>query len=94
MRHRLHGTVRPRAAGDAAADHELYGNVTAEDAAALVSANPVDRTGLAPRAIDLESILHAPERIVLANSGRWIRRDSSITSRRAATRRWPRRSRR
>ncbi len=54
-----------------AADHKLYGNVTAADAAALVSANPIDRTGLAPRAIDLEAPFFTRQtRIVLANSGK------------------------
>ena len=54
-----------------AADHKLYGNVTAADAAALVSANPVDRTGLAARAVDLEAPFFTRQtRIVLANSGK------------------------
>jgi len=54
-----------------AADHKLYGNVTAADAPALVSANPIDRTALAPRAIDLQAPFFTRQtRIVLANSGR------------------------
>jgi (2Fe-2S) ferredoxin len=38
-----------------AADRHLYGNATAADAPALVSGNPIDRQGLAARAIDLDS---------------------------------------
>jgi len=49
----------------------LYGNVTPSDAAAVASANPVDRHSLADRHIDLNGAFFARQmRIVLANSGR------------------------
>ena len=54
-----------------AADRRLYGNATPADAPALVSPNPIDRQGLAPRAIDLDSPFFTRQvKIVLANSGR------------------------
>ena len=50
------------------ADQQLYGNVTAADAPALLSS---DRQNLASRSIDLESPFFARQhKIVLANSGR------------------------
>jgi len=53
------------------ADRRLYGNATPADAAALVSPNPIDRQGLAARAIDLDSPFFTKQvKIVLANSGR------------------------
>lgn len=54
-----------------AADNRLYGNMTAADAPALVSTNPIDRQSLAPRSIDLEAPFFTRQtKIVLANSGR------------------------
>ena len=54
-----------------AADRHLYGNATAADAPALVSPNPIDRQGLAARAIDLDSPFFTRQvKIVLANSGK------------------------
>ena len=53
------------------ADRHLYGNATAADAPALVSPNPIDRQGLAARAIDLDSPFFTRQvKIVLANSGK------------------------
>jgi bidirectional [NiFe] hydrogenase diaphorase subunit len=54
-----------------AADNKLYGQVTAQDAAALVSPNPIDRQPLASREIDLASPFFTRQnKIVLANSGK------------------------
>ena len=54
-----------------AADRRLYGNTTAADAPALLSGNPIDRQGLAERAVDLDSPFFTRQvKIVLANSGR------------------------
>ena len=67
----MHGNVQPRTAGDGSADRQLYGNVTAADAPALVSGNPMDRQSLAARPIDLNAPFFTRQmNIVLANSGR------------------------
>jgi bidirectional [NiFe] hydrogenase diaphorase subunit len=53
------------------ADQQLYGNVTAADAPALVSENAGERQTLAARSIDLKSPFFSRQlKIVLANSGR------------------------
>jgi len=55
----------------AAGGRALYGNVTAADAPALASPNPLDRRTLADRHIDLTAPFFTRQtRIVLANSGR------------------------
>ena len=55
----------------AAGGRALYGNVTAADAPALASQNPLDRRTLADRHIDLTAPFFTRQtRIVLANSGR------------------------
>jgi bidirectional [NiFe] hydrogenase diaphorase subunit len=53
------------------ADGKLYGNVSADEGPALVSADPAARNALAERVIDPASRFFAlQQRIVLANSGR------------------------
>ncbi len=53
------------------ADHSLFGNVTSNDAAALVSDNSEARTALRAKAIDLTAPFFTRQvKIVLANSGR------------------------
>jgi bidirectional [NiFe] hydrogenase diaphorase subunit len=55
----------------AASGTALHGNVTSSDAAALASADTLDRPSLADRRIDLQAPFFARQmRIVLANSGR------------------------
>jgi bidirectional [NiFe] hydrogenase diaphorase subunit len=53
-----------------AADNKMYGEVTAADAAALVSTDPVARVPLAGREVDLNAPFFTRQtKIVLANSG-------------------------